>query len=269
MQDLERFYSRPAEAALDDPAWPDAHAALLAGLERGTLRAAERGEDGRWRANPWVKQAILVGFRRTAVAPVPGWPTAFHDKTAFPVRDFTAQDRVRLVPGGTSVRRGAYLASGVVVIPPAFVNVGAYVGAGSMIDSHALVGSCAQVGARVHLSAGAQLGGVLEPAGATPVVVEDDVFVGALAGVFEGVVVRERAVLAPGVVLTGSTVIHDLVHGVERRGEVPPGAVVVPGSRPARGAYAEALGLQLAAALIVKVRDARTDAATALEAALR
>jgi 2,3,4,5-tetrahydropyridine-2-carboxylate N-succinyltransferase len=269
VHELEAFFARPLQALLTDADWPRAHEALLVALETGEVRAAQRGDDGRWQANAWVKGAILLGFRRTEVARVEATPAPFHDKTGFPVRIFEAADRVRLVPGGTSVRRGAHLAPGVVVMPPAYVNVGAYVGAGTMVDSHALVGSCAQVGARVHLSAGAQLGGVLEPAGATPVVVEDDAFIGALAGVFEGVCVRERAVLAPGVVLTASTVIHDLVHGCERRGEVPPGAVVVPGSRPARGEYAERNGLMLASPMIVKVRDTRTDAATALEDALR
>jgi len=269
MHALEYFFSRPLEQQLAAAAWPAAHAALLKALEDGSVRAATRGDDGLWSANTWVKQAILLGFRRTDVARVEGSPAPFYDKTGYPVRSFEAEDKVRLVPGGTSVRRGAYVAPTVVIMPPAFVNVGAYIGAGTMVDSHALVGSCAQIGARVHLSAGAQIGGVLEPAGATPVVIEDDVFVGALAGVFEGVCVRERAVLAPGVILTASTAIHDLVHEREWRGEVPPGAVVVPGTRPARGRYAEEQGLSLGCAVIVKVRDSKTDAATALESALR
>ncbi|MEI6876069.1 MAG: 2,3,4,5-tetrahydropyridine-2,6-dicarboxylate N-succinyltransferase, partial [Spirochaetota bacterium] len=181
----------------------------------------------------------------------------------------TLASNVRLVPGGSSIRRGAYVAPGVVMMPPAYINVGAWVGAGTMVDSHALVGSCAQIGERVHLSAAAQVGGVLEPAGARPVVVEDDCFVGALSGLFEGVVVRRRAVLAPGVILTGSTVLFDLVKGRELRGEVPEGAVVVPGSRPARGDYATTRGICLYAPCIVKYRDADTNAATALEEALR
>ncbi|MCA8973883.1 MAG: 2,3,4,5-tetrahydropyridine-2,6-dicarboxylate N-succinyltransferase, partial [Planctomycetes bacterium] len=196
-------------------------------------------------------------------------PAPFFDKTAYPLRAFELQDRVRLVPGGSAVRRGAYVAAGVVIMPPAYVNVGAFVDAGTMVDSHALVGSCAQIGKNVHLSAGAQIGGVLEPAHQSPVVIEDGAFVGGLAGVFEGVVVRERVVLAAGVVLTAASVIHDLVHGCERRGEVPAGAVVIPGTRPARGDYATRNGLHVAAPLIVKYRDERTDAATALEGALR
>lgn len=265
---LRDFYDRPVEAILADPKALSMHAVLLDSLETGILRAAEL--DGEtWRPNTWVKQAILVGFRRTGVAPIEGFGPPAIDKTAYPPRRFTIEDGVRIVPGGTAVRRGAYLARGVVVMPPAYVNVGAYVDEGSMIDSHALVGSCAQVGKRVHLSAAAQLGGVLEPAGARPVIVEDDAFIGALAGVFEGVIVRKRAVIAGGVVLTGSSVIHDLVHGREYQREVPEGAVVVPGSRPAKGDYAKANGIQLATPCIVKYRDAKTDAATALEDALR
>jgi len=265
---LREFYARPAETVSADPRAAEAHEALLDRLERGDVRAAVRGPAGDWRAEVWVKDAILAGFRRTALAPMGGTPP-FFDKSAYPPRTFTLDDGVRLVPGGSAVRRGAHLARGVVVMPPAYVNVGAWVGEGTMIDSHALVGSCAQIGARVHLSAGAQIGGVLEPAGARPVVVEDEVFVGALAGVFEGVLVRRRAVLAAGVVLTASSAIYDLVHGEVRRGEVPEAAVVVPGARRGAGGFAEAHGLSLATPVIVKYRDLRTDAATALEAALR
>lgn len=265
--ELQTFYERPLEAILPDPRWPEAHAALLEALETGRVRAALRREDGAWEAQPWVKTAILAGFRATDLVELPGaWGPAF-DKAAFPPRSFAVAQGVRLVPGGSAVRRGAFVAPGVVLMPPAYVNVGAFVDAGTMVDSHALVGSCAQIGRRVHLSAGAQVGGVLEPAGARPVVVEDEAFVGGLCGLFEGVVVRRRAVLAPGVLLTGSTLIQDLVHGGILRGEVPEGAVVVPGSRPASGPHGQ--GLQLYAPCIVKVRDARTDAATALEGALR
>ncbi len=267
---LLEFYSRGDEELAGDPGWETAHEALLTALESGALRAAERGPDGSWGAVEWVKRAILVGFRRsTTVAVGVAAGTAFFDRAAYPARTLGLEDGVRLVPGGSSIRRGAHVAAGTVVMPPAYVNVGAFVGAGSMVDSHALVGSCAQVGQRVHLSAGAQLGGVLEPVHAKPVVIEDDVFVGALVGVFEGVVVRERAVLAAGVVLTAATVVYDLVEERELRGEIPPGAVVVPGSRPARGAFAREHGLQLAAPVVVKYRDERTAAATVLEEALR
>jgi 2,3,4,5-tetrahydropyridine-2,6-dicarboxylate N-succinyltransferase len=269
---LCEFYGRGADAVLADPRAADAHEALLRALEDGALRAAEpdpAAADG-WRVNAWVKQAILLGFRRTAVVPMDancGTPT--FDKAGYPPRQLTLDDGVRVVPGGSAIRRGAHVAPGVVVMPPAYVNVGAFVGAGTMIDSHALVGSCAQIGAHVHLSAGAQVGGVLEPAGARPVIVEDDAFLGGLVGVFEGVLVRERAVLAAGVLLTASTTIYDMVREREVRREVPAGAVVVPGTRPASGAFAAARGLQLHAPMIVKYRDARTDAATALEQALR
>ncbi len=267
--ELQRFFERDPGDVQQDPDAPRAHEALLQALETGEIRAAERGLDGAWRANAWVKQAILAGFRRTGLVEMEGPGFPMFDKSAFPPRHFNLADSVRLVPGGSAVRRGACLAKGVVVIPPAYVNVGAYVGAGTMVDSHALVGSCAQIGARVHLSAGAQIGGVLEPAGAVPVVVEDDTFVGGLVGLFEGIVVRRRAVLASGVVITGSTVIYDLVHGRELRKEIPEGAVVVPGSRPASCDFARERGLHLAAPMIVKYRDERTDAATCLENALR
>lgn len=267
--ELKAFFDRPAEQVLEDAAVEQAHEALLDALEAGRVRAAEPAPGGGWRANAWVKQAILHGFRRTSLAELPGPGFPMFDKTAYPARHFALADGVRLVPGGSAVRRGAYVAKGVVVMPPAYVNVGAWVGAGTMVDSHALVGSCAQIGAKVHLSAGAQVGGVLEPAGAVPVVVEDEAFVGGLVGLFEGVHVRARAVIAAGVVLTASTTIYDLVKGVERRREVPEGAVVVPGTRPATGAFARERGLHLSAPMIVKYRDARTDAATALEQALR
>lgn len=267
--ELQRFFERSPEEVLSDPEAPLAHEALLAALEAGQVRAAERGEDGVWRANAWVKRAILAGFRRTGLIQMEGPGFPMFDKSAYPPRQFTIADNVRLVPGGNAVRRGAYIAKGVVVMPPAYINVGAYVDTGTMVDSHALVGSCAQIGARVHLSAGAQIGGVLEPAGAVPVVVEDDTFVGGLVGLFEGIVVRRRAVLASGVIITGSTVIYDLVNSRELRKEVPEGAVVVPGSRPASGGFANKRGLYLAAPMIVKYRDERTDAATCLEDALR
>jgi 2,3,4,5-tetrahydropyridine-2-carboxylate N-succinyltransferase len=269
LQTLRTFYERPPVESAADPLWPAAHAVLLQMLESGLVRAAEPDGLGDWRVNTWVKQAILAAFRATRMVELPGPGFPFIDKTAFPPRAFSVEDAVRMVPGGSSIRRGSFVARGVTVMPPAFINMGAYVDEGTMVDSHALVGSCAQVGKRVHLSAGAQIGGVIEPAGARPVIVEDDAFVGGLVGVFEGVRVRRRAVLASGVVLTSSTVLYDLVHNREWTREVPEDAVVVPGSRPAKGAFAEALGLHVATAIIVKYRDARTDAATALESALR
>jgi 2,3,4,5-tetrahydropyridine-2,6-dicarboxylate N-succinyltransferase len=255
-------------------------ARLFRALERGEVRAAERGADG-WEAVPWVKAGILLAFRVGVTAPyspgvAPTAPFTFFDRDTLPLRATNGvEERVRIVPGGSSVRAGAYLGPNVVIMPPAYVNVGAWVGEGTMVDSHALVGSCAQIGARVHLSAGAQIGGVLEPIGLRPVVVEDDVMVGANTGVFEGVLVGERAVLAPGVQLTAATPLYDLVRGEVHRSApgrplaVPPGAVVVPGSRPAAGEFARKEGIQLYAPCIVKYRDEKTDAATALEEVLR
>jgi 2,3,4,5-tetrahydropyridine-2-carboxylate N-succinyltransferase len=266
-------------SALADPPVDEtrsALSALLDELEEGRVRAAEPVGD-RWAVNGWVKSGILLGFRHgrdveSRLAPV----FHFRDRDTFPPRGASlGEGNVRVVPGGTTVRRGAHLAEGVVIMPPAYVNVGAWVGTGSMIDSHALVGSCAQVGARVHLSAAAQIGGVLEPIGALPVVIEDDVFVGGGCGVYEGTMVRHRAVLAPGVVLSRSVPLYDLVRGKIHRAshdeplEVPAGAVVVPGSRRAGGNWAQAEGVQLYAPVVVKYRDARTETAAALEEALR
>jgi 2,3,4,5-tetrahydropyridine-2-carboxylate N-succinyltransferase len=266
---LEAFFARDDAALQADAGWPQAHEALLRSLEAGRLRAARRGDDGTWHAVPWVKRAILTGFKRSPLQRIDAEPWPFFDKPSYPARRFDEADKVRLVPGGSSVRRGAFVAPGVVIMPPAYVNVGAFVDSGTMIDSHALVGSCAQIGKDVHLSAAAQIGGVLEPANASPVVIEDGAFIGGLCGVFEGVVIRERAVLAAGVVLTRATAVHDLVNRCEHRGEIPAGAVVIPGTRPAGGDYAVERRLHVATALIVKYRDPRTDAATALESALR
>ena len=248
---------------------------FLAELEKGTVRAAVRDEDGVWKANPWVKEGILAAFRFGVLAEFASGSLSFVDKDTIPARRFKVQDGVRIVPGGSSIRRGAYIAKGVVMMPPAFVNIGAFVDEDTMIDSHALVGSCAQIGKRVHLSAAAQIGGVLEPVGQLPVVIEDDVIVGGNCGIYEGTIVRPRAVIGAGVVLTGSTPVYDTVRGQvyrrtpERPLEIPFGAVVIPGSRPMKGAFAEQHGLHIASPVIVKYRDDKTDAATALEDALR
>jgi len=253
---------------------------LLIALEHGTVRAAERGADGEWRAVPWVKRGILVGFRLGRVVDMSpdasrGSTFRFFDKHTYPTRQLRLEDKVRVVPGGSTIRRGAYVSPGVVCMPPMYINVGAWVGQGTMVDSHALVGSCAQIGARVHLSAAAQIGGVLEPVNASPVVIEDDVVVGGNAGVYEGTVVRARAVLAAGVVLTRGTPVYDLVRETVYRGsaerplEIPSGAVVVPGARRVRGDWGETEGLSLQTPVIVKYRDEKTDTATALEQWLR
>lgn len=254
---------------------------LLGALERGAVRAAERDADGAWHAVPWVKRGILLGFRVGRVVEMSlgghhGEPRfGFFDKHTYPPQPITIANGVRIAPGGSAVRRGAYLAPGVVCMPPMYVNVGAHVGAGTMIDSHALVGSCAQIGERVHLSAAAQIGGVLEPVNATPVVIEDDVLVGGNCGVYEGTIVRATAVLAAGVVLTRGTPVYDLVHERVHRAdaghplEIPAGAVVVPGARRVGGGWGAEQGLSLQTPVIVKYRDERTDLATALEGWLR
>ena len=268
----------PGDALPSDAA--DTVERLLSALEDGSVRAAERGVDGTWRAVPWVKRGILLAFRLGRIvdmspdgAVAPGF--RFYDKETVPLRPLRLDAGVRVVPGGSAIRRGAYIAPGVVCMPPMYVNVGAWIGAGTMVDSHALVGSCAQIGERVHLSAAAQIGGVLEPVNAAPVVIEDDVLVGGNCGVYEGTVVRRRAVLAAGVVLTRGTPVYDLVRETVYRGasdnplEIPEAAVVVPGARRVRGAWAESEGLSLQTPLIVKYRDERTDLATTLEQWLR
>ncbi len=245
-------------------------------LNRGEVRAAERAQDGRWNVNAWVKQGILVGFRMGQLVDMSASSVLrFFDKETYRTRPTTISENIRIVPGGSSIREGAYIASGVVCMPPMYVNVGAYVDEGTMIDSHALVGSCAQIGKRVHLSAAAQIGGVLEPVGAVPVIIEDDVLVGGGCGVYEGTIVRERAVLAAGTILTGSTPVYDLAREKiyqrtpEAPLEIPAGAVVVPGARNVRSEVGREWGLSLYAPVIVKYRDEKTDAAVQLEDYLR
>src|SRR5437867_1620476 len=248
---------------------------FLAELEKGSIRAATRDADGIWHVAAWVKEGILAAFKFGVLAEFASGSLSFIDKDTIPARRFKVQDGVRIVPGGSSIRRGAYVGKGVVMMPPAYVNIGAFVDDETMIDSHALVGSCAQVGKRVHLSAGAQIGGVLEPVGNLPVVIEDDVVVGGNCGIYEGTIVRGKAVIGAGVVLTGSTPVYDVVRGQiyrrtpERPLEIPFGAVVVPGARPLKGAFAEQHRLEIATPVIVKYRDEKTDSSTALEEALR
>ena len=255
---------------------------LLDAIEADEVRAAERDEvTGDWRAVPWVKRGILLGFRVGTMVDMSftsgngGRSFAFFDKDTYPPRSLSISDGIRIVPGGSSIRRGAYVAPGVVCMPPMYVNVGAHIGAGTMIDSHALVGSCAQVGERVHLSAAAQLGGVLEPVNASPVVVEDDVVVGGNCGIYEGTVVRKRAVIGAGVVLTRGTPVYDLERATIHRADggkpliIPETAVVVPGARAVKAEWGREQGISLQTPVIVKYRDDKTDAATALESWLR
>ena len=271
---IEQFYAAGAEA-VSDPAARAGFEKFRDALTVGEIRAAEK-VDGTWRTNAWVKKGILLGFRIGVLAES-GDPLVltFVDKDTYPIRRFTPEERVRVVPGGSSVRVGAYVAPTVVCMPPMYINVGAYVDEGSMVDSHALVGSCAQVGKRVHISAAAQIGGVLEPINASPVIIEDDVLVGGNCGVYEGTLVGTRAVLGAGVILTRSTPLFDLVNGTIHRSSeteplrVPDGAVVVPGSRAITKGKAGEWGLSLYTPVIVKYRDERTDRGVELEDILR
>ena len=248
-----------------------------ASLRRGDIRSAEKEADGNWHANAWVKQGILLGFKMGKMVEMSKDTETFRffDKETFPLRPTSLSDKIRIVPGGSTIRDGSYVAQNVVLMPPCYVNVGAYVDEGTMIDSHALVGSCAQIGRRVHLSAAAQIGGVLEPVNATPVIIEDDVLVGGNTGVYEGTIVRERAVLASGVILTRSTPVFDLPQEriIKAEGsrslEIPPGAVVVQGSRAVTSGFGMDNGLSIYCPIIVKYRDEKTDASTRLEDYLR
>ena len=274
---IEHWFAQGA-AAVGNGEAEAAFFELRSALESGELRSAEpdASEPLGWRVNAWVKRGILLGFRLGALAEM-GCPEgfAFVDKATYPARRFTVADGVRVVPGGSSVRSGAYVSKGVVVMPPAYVNVGAYVDEGTMVDSHALVGSCAQIGKRVHLSAAAQIGGVLEPVNASPVIIEDDVLVGGNTGVYEGTVVRKRAVLAAGTVLTRGTPVYDLVKGEVYKASaesplvIPEGAVVVPGSRAVSKGKGAEWGLSVAAPVIVKYRDEKTELSLVLEDILR
>ena len=274
---IERLVAAGQQAPRDEAR--KAFAQLRAALSEGTVRAAEPDPAAAsgWKVNAWVKGGILLGFRFGESIDMSTdhgrWP--FFDKDTLPLKSIGAWSNVRVVPGGSTVRDGAYLGRGVICMPPMYVNIGAYVGEGSMIDSHALVGSCAQVGARVHVSAAAQIGGVIEPVGAIPVVVEDEVLIGGNTGLYEGVVVKARAVIAAGTVLTGSTPLYDLVKGEIIRPApdkplvVPEGAVVVPGARAVTAGKGPEWSLSLATPVIVKYRDSRTDTRTELEAWIR
>ena len=274
---VERLAAAGAEAPKEEAR--QAFAVLRAALSEGSVRAAEPdpASPGGWKVNTWVKRGILLGFRFGDTIDMSAdhgrWP--FFDKDTLPLKAVGAWSAVRIVPGGSTVRDGAWLGRGVICMPPMFVNIGAYVGDESLIDSHALVGSCAQIGSRVHLSAAAQIGGVLEPVGALPVIVEDDALIGGNCGVYEGTIVKRRAVLAAGTIITGSTPIYDLPNDriiepiAGRPVIVPEGAVVVPGSRPVTSGRGREWGLSLATPVIVKYRDERTSARTALESWIR
>ncbi|MFZ1940322.1 MAG: 2,3,4,5-tetrahydropyridine-2,6-dicarboxylate N-succinyltransferase [Terracidiphilus sp.] len=273
---IERHFAAGAAAA-GDPAAMEAFLTLRSAIERGEIRAAEPDAISAvgWRVNAWVKQGILLGFRLGALHESAAGALSFVDKHTYPARLFSAAEGIRVVPGGSSVRAGAYLARGVVCMPPMYINAGAFVDEGTMVDSHALVGSCAQIGKRVHLSAAAQIGGVLEPVNASPVVIEDDVLIGGNCGIYEGAIVRKGAVLAAGTILTRGTPVFDLVKGEVLRATadmpliIPADAVVVPGSRAVNKGKGQEWGLSLYAAVIVKYRDDKTDLSTTLEDLLR
>ena len=243
-------------------------------LEAGEIRVAEKS-GGQWKVNAWIKEAILEGFRQGKLTDMSKEEYSFFDKDTLPLRKFSLEDKVRIVPGGSSVRCGAYLAPSVIMMPPAYVNIGAYVDEGTMIDSHALVGSCAQIGRNVHLSAASQIGGVLEPAGALPVIVEDNAFIGGNCGIYEGTIVGESAVIGSGVIITAGTAIFDATTGdfvpksPEGKTVVPAGAVVVAGSRPVTKGPGKEAGIHLYCPVIVKYRDGRTEASIELENLLR
>lgn len=243
-------------------------------LEKGEIRVAEK-IDGKWVVNKWVKEVILAGFKLGAISDMSQGQFRFFDKETFPVRKFSAEDGVRIVPGGSSIRRGAYLAPGSIVMPPAYVNVGAYVGEGTMVDSHVTIGSCAQVGKHIHISASTQIGGVLEPAGAMPTIIEDNAFIGGNCGIYEGTIVQENAVIGSGVIITSATPLFDSTTGdfvprnEDGRVVVPRGAVVVSGSRPMKKGPGAELGVSLYCPVIVKYRDEKTDGSVRLEDVLR
>lgn len=248
---------------------------VMDALEKGEVRVAEK-IDGKWQVNAWVKEVILAGFRLGTITDMSEGRFSFFDKDTFPVRTFKADDGVRVVPGGTSIRRGAFVSKGAIVMPPAYINVGAYVGEGTMVDSHVTIGSCAQVGKNIHISASTQIGGVLEPAGAMPTIIEDGAFVGGNCGIYEGTVVEEGAVIASGVIITSSTAIFDATKGefigrnADGRIVVPAGAVVVSGSKPiVRGGKAIESGVHLYCPVIVKYRDEKTAGSIHLEDLLR
>jgi 2,3,4,5-tetrahydropyridine-2-carboxylate N-succinyltransferase len=272
-EDIERIYQQGASA--DKAESRAAFARLREELSAGRVRSAEPDADSPtgWRVNAWVKRGILVGFRAGDLTDISidngRW--FFGDKDTLPLKKMSTAMGVRVVPGGSSIRDGAYVATGVICVPPMYINIGAYVDESSLIDSHALVGSCAQIGKRVHVSAGAQIGGVIEPVGAIPVVIEDDVLIGGNTGIYEGAVIKRRAVIGAGTILTGSTPIYDLPRGrvIKSEGEaplvVPEGAVVVPGSRAVTQGMGPEWGLSLSTPVIVKYRDEKTDARANLE----
>lgn len=273
INDIEQLYDQKIELNKDKIEF--LLTSFIDGLNKGTCRAAEPDGNNNWKVNQWVKKGILLIFRYSSISEIIYGDIKFFDKNMLPLKEIQKEDGIRFVPGGSAVRNGCYLASGVICMPPMYVNIGAYVDSGTMIDSHALIGTCAQIGKNVHVSAAAQVGGVLEPAGAKPVVIEDNVMIGGNCGIYEGVLIRKRAVLASGVVLNASSKVYDLVNEkiitstVDKPLEIPEGAVVVSGSRQINSEFSKSHGLSIYSPLIVKYRDDKTDSKTALNFELR
>ena len=272
-QTIERLYeSDPANVKKNDVI--RAIAELKSALNTGSIRAAEF-QKGTWHVNTWVKKGILLAFRFGSMKEIDNGAFRFFDKETMALKQFSMDDNVRIVPGGSAVRDGSFVAKGVVMMPPSYVNIGAYVDEGTMIDSHALIGSCAQIGKRVHVSAAAQIGGVLEPIGSLPVIVEDDVFIGGNCGVYEGTIIKRRAVIAAGVIMTGGTPVYDIVNSkIYKKSAnellvIPENAVVVAGNRHLHQPFAKEHHLSVYAPVIIKYRDEKTDASTVLEESLR
>ncbi len=273
-QNIEKYYHLENKERLDiiNPILSE----ILSELNTGNIRAAEQMANGQWKVNEWVKKGILLLFRYGKLEDKsPEHSFKFFDKDTLPLHDFKTADNVRIVPGGSAIRSGSYIASNVICMPPMYINIGAYVDAGTMIDSHALVGTCAQIGKNVHLSAASQVGGVLEPPGARPVIIEDNAFIGGNCGIYEGVMIRKRAILGSGVILTSSTKVYDTINETILKAEkgnpleIPENAVVIPGSRALNTAFGKKFGLSISSPIIIKYRDKSVDAKTSLEDALR
>lgn len=260
--------------ALDKANIKSSFAEVLKYLEEGKIRSAEK-VDNEWQVNSWVKEAIMIGFKTGVLETIKNENQDFFDKDTLPLQKIDLKDGIRLVPGGSSIRCGSYIASGTIIMPPSYINIGAYIDSGCMIDSHALVGSCAQIGRNVHLSAASQVGGVLEPVGALPVIIEDDVFIGGNCGLYEGVTVKTKAVIGTGVILNASTPVFDNTTGEflkktsDRPLTIPENAVVIAGSRPLNSEQGNKLGIQIYCPVIIKYRDSKTDTAVVLEDLLR
>jgi len=273
-EQIEQFYDKDHNEYKDSKQWQQVFEKFLQGLNKGEIRASEPGEKG-WIVTEWVKKGIIAGFRTGELTDMSSEKFPYYDNSTYPLKSINLKDNIRIVPGGTSIRQGCYISPGVIMMPPCYVNVGAYVDKDTLLDSHSLIGSCAQVGKNCHISAAAQIGGVLEPINARPVIIEDNVLIGGNCGIYEGILIKKNAILASGVIITSSTPVYDLVKKQIYKTTaynpltIPENSVVVPGSRPASGKFAQKEGIHLYTPVIVKYRDASSNAKTALEEALR